>query len=300
MRRTVRWNLAEQPVFPDAPADEPGWEKNRPAIRNRFRDLAYLPRGRSAWNGTLAAWAFAARRALADRADLNLWAAMHGLPPSARYERLGRDALVCWHGTSALRARKIREYGLFHRDGVWAATRPTIAHSFTRGRSQQFGAGSAMVVLVVSKEEWDPHATPRGPNVVEFHRNVPRECIEYILWSDRLEFVGVEKGRQPRPWGVARFKRAAGRWIPQSRPPVRLDGQHVYRDFDEWLEMSIRRILAALGRAAMVEVFSSLYATLDPWEALEHRQVFDTVERLCGKPRTVPGGMQVFSLPAAP
>jgi len=277
--------MVGQPSNQGELVNEPGWRKNRPLRRSRFRDLEYLPRGRTAWNATLSAWAYSSRRALADRADLNLWAAMHGLPPSARYQQLGNDALVCWHGTSALRARKIREVGLFHRDGVWAATQPTIAHSFTRSRSQLLGAGSAMIVLVVSKGEWEAHATAHGPNIVEFHRNVPKECIEYILWSDRLEFVGADKARDPRPWGVARFKRASGRWIPYSRTPVRLDRQHAYEDFDEWLEMSIRRILVTLGRAASIELFSSLYATLAPWDALEHHQVFGAIERLCDKPK---------------
>lgn len=283
---------------PDYPStsSEPGWQKNRPLLRSRFKDLEYLPKGKTAWNYTLAACAYAARRVLTEQADLNLWATMHGLPASSRYQQFGADALVCWHGTSALRAEKIREHGLICREGVWAATRPTIAHGYTRHRSQQYGAGSAMVVLVVSKEQWDAHATPRGPEIVEFHRNVPKECVEYVLWSDRAEFVGAAPARQPRPWGVARFKRSSGRWVPHSRPPVPLDAAQTYSTFDEWLDLSIRRILRILGQAATIEIFSSLYAAISPWDALEHDQVFDALDRLCDKPRNAPGAIKVFSL----
>ena len=287
---------ARPPPHLDGLAEEGGWTKDRKLRRGGFADLEYLPKGRSAWNGTLSAYAYSARRALAGRADLNLWAAMHALPASARYEQLGKDALVCWHGTSAARAEKIGQLGLFHRGGVWAAVEPTIAHSYTRSRSRRFGAGSAMIVFVISKDQWDTHASPRGPSIVEFHRKIPRDCIEYILYSDRLESVGLGKARRRRPWGTARFKRVRGRWVPRSRPPVRLGEKHNYSDFDGWLELSVRRILQALGKAAAIELFSSLYATVDPWNALEHRQIFDTLERLCGKARPGPHSLRVFSL----
>ncbi|HUU21473.1 MAG TPA: hypothetical protein VM389_02970 [Phycisphaerae bacterium] len=276
--------------------DNTDWRKDRKLARSGFRDLEYLPRGRSGWNATLAAYAYWARRQLAGPPDLNLWAAMHGVAASARYEQLGQDGLVLWHGTSAVRAEKIREVGLFHKGGVWAAVEPVIAHSFTRGRSRAFRAGSAMVVLLIRKSEWDGRADPEGPSIVRFHESVPRECVEYILWSDRIEFVGAQHARPPKPWGVARFKKRQGRWVPRSRPPVRLDQEHTYSDLEGWLELSIRRILKALGSAAAVEVFSSLYATIDPWEALEHRRIFAALERLCGPGRQARGGVRRLSL----
>ena len=55
--------------------------------------------------------------------------------------------------------------------------------------------------------------------------------------------------------------------------------------------------LEALGEAAAVEVFSSLYATIDPRGALEHAQVFAALERLCGARRRMRGGIRVFSPP---
>ena len=275
---------------------EPAWQKDRKLIRKGFKDLEYLPRGRAAWNATLAAYAFSARRQAAGGADLRLWAAMHGCPPSKRYEELGGDGLVLWHGTSAVRAEKIRERGLFHKRGVWAAAEPMIAHGFTRGRSRAFRAGSAMIVVLISKDEWQHRATREAEDVARFHESIPPECIEYILWGERIEFVGAAKAEWPKPWGVARFKKRGGRWVPRSRPPVRFDDDHAYADLDTWLELSVRRIFAALGTASAIEVFSPLYATIDPWEALEHRRIFAALERLCGQGKTTARGIRRFAL----
>ncbi|HUT01015.1 MAG TPA: hypothetical protein VM031_01070 [Phycisphaerae bacterium] len=288
-----------RPPHPDIDVAETTWQKNARLIREGFRDLEYLPAGPSAWNMTLAALAFSARRQIAGQADLNLWAAMHGCAPSARYEQLGRDALVLWHGTSAQRAEKIRTHGLMHKRGVWAASEPKIAHGFTRGRSRAFQAGSAMVVLVINRNEWDGRAEREAPDIARFHESIPAEHIEYILWSDRIEALGERKPPAPKCWGVARFKKHAGRWVPRSRPPVRLDAERTYTDRDEWLDESIRRIAAALTNPTAIEVFSSLYATIDPWEALEHRQILEAIRRLAGSGRQVRGGLHVFPVTEA-
>jgi len=266
------------------------WKKDRRLIRRGLRDLEYLPRGKTAWNATLAALSFSARRAASGSAGLNLWAAMHAAPPSRRYVELAGDGLVLWHGTSAVRAEKVREHGLFSRKGVWSATDPRIAHGYTRGRSRIPGAGSAMVVLLIARSEWENRATPEHDNILRFHERVPPECVEYILWPGRVEFVGSQQARGPKPWGVARFKRVGGKWVPRSRPPVRLDAERSYETFDEWLGLSLRRILTALGSTAAIEVFSSLYATLDPWDALEHKRILEELERLCGPPKSTRAG----------
>jgi len=281
------------PAVDDAEVD---WRKNARLVRKGFKDLEDLPAGRSAWNATLSALAFSVRRQLAGRADLNLWATMHGCAPSGRYEELGGDALVLWHGTSAKRAERIREFGLAHKRGVWAATEPRIAHGYTRGRARAFQAGSAMVVLVIDRNRWDGRATRESPDIARFHQSIPPECIEYILWSDRIELLGKRKAPGPKPWGAARFKKHNGRWMPRSRPPVRLDARRSYSDLDGWLDASIRRIGQALKAPAAIEVFSSLYATIDPWRALEHRRIFDALERLAGPGRTARGGLRVFPL----
>lgn len=282
--------------FPPETQDSTKWRKDRTLIRKGFKELQYLPRSRCGWNATLSALAYSARRLIDGQADLPTWAAMHACRPSRRCAELGDDRLVLWHGTSARRAEKIRELGLFHKRGVWAATDPGIAHGFTRGRSQAFQAGSAMIVLVISKDEWDSKADRDADNIVRFRQNVPPECIEYIIWSDRIEFVGLGAAKRPKPWGVAKFKRSEGKWIPRSHPPVRLDGRRSYSSLQEWLDMSIRRILASLGSASAIEVFSSLYATINPWSALEHNDIFSAMERLCGRPRTMRRGLRLFSL----
>jgi len=285
--------------FPNPGADaEVDWQKNDRLVRKGFKDLAYLPKGRSAWNTTLSAIAYSARRHVAgpEAADLNLWAAMHGCTPTARYVELGERGLVLWHGTTAARAEKIREHGLAHKRGVWAATDPRIAHGFTRGRSAAFGAGSAMVCFLIDKHEWDGRAQREHVEIARFHQSIPAECIEYILWSDRIEFCGERKARAPKPWGTARFKRSGGQWVPRSRPPVHFDAQRAYRNLDGWLDLSLRRILATFGTVAAVEVFSALYATIDPWDALEHRRVFEALERLCGPGRLGRGGTRTFRL----
>ena len=279
-------------LVPEIPAghDATDWKKDRKIIRRGLRDLEYLPRGKTAWNATLAALSFSARRAASGSADLNLWAAMHAAPPSERYTDLGPDALVLWHGTSAVRARGIREHGLFAKSGAWSATDPRIAHSYTRGRSRIPGAGAAMVVLLIAKSQWEGRATPEHDDILRFHGRVPPECVEYILWPDRVEFVGGRKAREPKPWGVARFKRVGGKWTPRSRPPVRLDAERSYATFGEWLVSSVRRILATLGSTTAMEVFSSLYATLDPWDALPHDCILTELERLCGPPQSTRAG----------
>ena len=206
--------------------DAQQWRKSKHLVREGFRDLAYIPNGRCAWNATLSALACSAMRAmhsagLAAPADLNLWVAMHGAPPSARYVELGSSALVLWHGTSAARAKGILEHGLAHRRGVWAATDPAIAHQYTRWRSRAPQAGSSMIAVLIDKTQWDGLAIREAPEMARFHKSIPRENIEYILWSDRIEFVGLRRAKAPKPWGVARFKKRQGRWVPCSKTPVR-------------------------------------------------------------------------------
>jgi len=282
---------------PTAFEERADWRRNRKLVRSGFKDLEYLPRSRAGWNATLSAHAYSARRKVAGEADLNLWAVMQGCPASARYSELGKDALVLWHGTSAERAEKIAEVGLFHKRGVWAALEPKIAHGFTRGRSLQYLAGSATVVLVVDTREAQPGVDydENGPSIVRFHYGLPAEWIEYILWDDRVEFVGERKANAPKSWGVARFKKKEGRWVPRSQPPVRFDEEQAYGDFEGWLELSIGRIISALGSAAAIEIFSSLYSTVDPWDALRHDDIFKALEALC-KPPHRRRGTKLFSL----
>jgi hypothetical protein len=270
-------------------------------VKRGYADLVYLPRSRARWNATLAGLAFSQRLNRWGHADLNEWATMHGCPGSARYAELGDSALVLWHGTSEERARQIREVGLFHKRGLWTTSEPRIAHGYTRWRSRQYGAGSATVVLVLDRGEIAEgvHYSHDSEVIYRFHSGVDSHHIQYILWRDHLEFRGERKAPEPRPWGRARFKREAGKWVPLSRPPVRLDANAEYGDFDEWLTQSIGRILRRLGEATAVEVFSSLYATLDPWRALEHESILTRLEELCAARRNLGGSIR-FSLSRTP
>jgi len=108
------------------------WRPNRELVRSGFKDLKYLPQ--TGWNATLAAHTYAARRKITRFPNLNLWAARHNCPASARYDELGDDTIVLWHGTSSTRAEKIAEFGLFHKRGLWTTLNPQIAHGYTRGR----------------------------------------------------------------------------------------------------------------------------------------------------------------------
>lgn len=277
----------------------PDWRKNRRLVRDGFSDLEYLPRSQPGWNATLAAHAYSARRQIAGTADLNQWAAMHGCPASARYRELGKNALVLWHGTTAARAERIAQSGLFHKRGVWAALEPKIAHGFSRARARDNRAGSATVVVLLDSRLVRPgvHYDLEAAEVLRFHAALPPESIEYILWDERIEFVGAQKAQLPKPWSVARFKKKEGRWVPLSRPPVRFDDEHVYSDMEEWLHLSIERTLSTLGSACAIEIFSSLYSTIAPWEALEHTAIFNALERLCYVSRHK-RGIRQFSLAA--
>jgi len=273
------------------------WSRNRRLVRRGFRDLEYLPRSRPGWNATLAALAYSARRLAAGSCDLNLWATMNGCPASVRYTDLGDSALVLWHGTSAARAAQIAKFGLFHKRGLWTTLEPKIAHGFSRSRARAYGAGSATVVLLLDRRDVGEGTDYylETPEVLRFHAGLPAKSIEYLLWDERIDFLGERKDKSPKPWGVARFKKKARRWVPLSRPPVRFDHQQSYSNVDEWLHLSIGRVLSTLGSASAIEVFSSLYSTIDPWEALEHDAVFRALERLSQPPK-LRGGVRQYSL----
>jgi len=276
---------------------EVDWNKNRRLVRSGFKDLEYLPKSRSGWNATLSAHAFSARRHIAGKADLNLWAIMQCCPASARYRELAENALVLWHGTSAKRAERIREVGLFRKRGLWTTLEPGIAHGYTRRRASEYSAGSATVVLLLDRREVKPGVDyeQQGTDILRFHSSMPPENIEYILWDDRIEFLGHQRARWPRPWSMSRFKRKAGQWIPRSQPPVRFDDKYTYSSMEEWLHLSIQRTLSTFESAAAIEIFSSLYSSIDPWEALEHREIFKSLECLCDSSQSK-RGIRQFSL----
>jgi hypothetical protein len=263
------------------------WKKNKAQVRAHRADLAYLPR--AGWDATLAAYAYAAAQARG-AADLNVWATLNGAAASARYAALGPSAVVIWHGTSAARVGSVLEKGLRTADdgAVFGALDPTTSHSYTRRRAEiqmQAGqAGSAMLCLLFSREELEQrfHWQPRAGEV-RIPARVPGEFVEYILWSDRVEFRGAIRASEPRPLGQYRFKKRGGAWVPMTKTPARFDGEHTYATRGEWLELAVRRVLGVLGQAAAVEVFAAVYAMVEPWEAVAHEEIIETLERVCGR-----------------
>ena len=78
-----------------------------------------------------------------------------------------------------------------------------FAHGYTRGRGSRFGAGSATVMLLLDRREIQAgiHYDHDSPEIFRFHSGLPSEYIEYILWDDRIEFLGEQKAKRPKPWG---------------------------------------------------------------------------------------------------
>ena len=153
-----------------------------------------------------------------------------------------------------------------------------------------------MFALVLTQKELEERFYfSQGTQEVRLYARVSPDYIEYILWSDRLQFAGSTKVTHPRPWPRFRFKKQGGEWIPLTRTPVRFDAEQAFSTKQEWLEMSIRRILGELGPATPIELFSSLYSTMEPWDALQHDEIFAALERLCDQP-TQKCNMKLFSL----
>jgi len=276
--------------------DTPTWRKNRQRVRDGFGDLVYLPHSADGWDATLTAYAYAARQKIGGEPNLNTWAVMNGLPASGRFEELGTEAVVLWHGTAAYKAEKILQDGFrpVNRGAVYASPKPETSHSYTRNRSMEREGGSALLVLVFPKRalEEEFHFS-EGNSEVRLYSRVPPDYIEYVLWSDRIDFVGKEKARSARAWPRFKFKKQGGEWIPRTNPPVRFDDENEFSSREEWLEISIRRILATLGGATAIEVFSSLYSTIEPWEALEHNEIFAALEDFCDQQQQK-SGMRLF------
>ena len=98
-----------------------------------------------------------------------------------------------WPGTSATRFEWITLFGLFHKRGFWTPLDPKIAHGYTRRRASEYGVGSATVVLLLDRREIKPGIdyNQQGSDIFRFHAGMPPENIEYILWDDRIQFLGM-------------------------------------------------------------------------------------------------------------
>jgi len=262
-----------------------GWRKNKRLTLQGFRDLEYLPKERCGWDCTLASLAYGARQIIDHRpADLSAWAARHGVPASGRYQDLGDDALVLWHGTSRRRAEKIAEHGLFHKRGLWTTSDPAIAHTFCRSRSERFATEGAVVCLVLARSaliEGEDFDIEGAGNVLRFRYGLPPEVVEYVLIHEEIRFTGRERARRPAPWRAARFKKRSGVWTPLQQAPVRYSDAASYSTVMDFARLCLDQLLAELVEVTALEVFSTLYATISPWEALRHSDVLAMIEEQC-------------------
>jgi hypothetical protein len=267
------------------------WKRSRTGLARDFRDLEYLPPGRSAWDCTLSCLAYGIRLDILGAApDLNDWASRHGVPASGSFARLGQTALVLWHGTSRERADKIQECGLFHKQGVWTARHPAIPHSFCRMRAERFGTEGAVVCLVLDRDQLvagrDYEIEPNG-NVFRFQHGLPPEVVQYVLVREEIRFAGGERVTSPSPWPRARFKHAAGQWRTVQRSPVRFSDTHSFSTLPEYARLCLGRLLHQPSGVTLLEVLSVLYSLVEPWEAVRHQDVLEMLEALSSGTRAV-------------
>ncbi len=260
------------------------WKRNKSRLAHKCPSLEFLPRGRFAWDCTLACLAYGMRMDTPGTPpDLNAWAARHGVAPSRSYEQLGDRAAVLWHGTSRQRADKIVEHGLFHKRGLWTARHPRIPHAFCRMRSERFGTEGAVVCIVLDREQLvegrDFEVECTG-DVVRFHHGLPPEVVQYVLVREEIRFTGGSRATAPKPWPKARFKRARGNWIPVQKAPVRFRESQGFSTLDEYVNLCVVRLAEQLGGVSLLEVFSVLYSLIQPWDCLEHQQIIEATDAL--------------------
>lgn len=264
------------------------WKKNHKLLDEGYHDLAYLPRERCGWDCTLASLAFALRREIQHgRIDLNAWATRHAVSASQRYAHLGASAWVLWHGTSRPRAEKIAAHGLFSKGGLWTTFNPRISHGYCRGRSDAFGTDGAVVCLVLDRRQFVEGRDHERENddVIRFHHGLPSDAVEYLLLHEGIRFLGSARAADVSPWCGARFVRRSGRWTPMQKPPVRYSADAAYSTVEEFVALTIHRLLSEMDEVTALEIFSTLYATLAPWDALEHGQVLEAIDRGCVRSR---------------
>jgi hypothetical protein len=65
------------------------------------------------------------------------------------------------------------------------------------------------------------------------------------------------------------------------KPPVRYSDAAAYTSATEFAALCIDRLLLELGEITALEMFSTVYSTIDPWEAIAHSELLDLVDRKC-------------------
>jgi hypothetical protein len=121
-------------------------------------------------------------------------------------------------------------------------------------------------------------------DIFRFMHGLPPDVVEYVLLHDEIRFLGDRAG-EPQPWRAGAFKKREGEWVPHQQPPVRYDDARDYATFAQFCDHCLGDLLAALGPVTAIEVFSTLYALIEPWDALEHDAVFALLGRRCAPHR---------------
>jgi len=187
---------------------------------------------------------------------------------------------VLWHGTSRERAEKISEHGLFHKRGLWTTLNPEISHSFCRNRSDRFGTDGAVVCLILDRSaitEGRDYSLEGKGDIYRFHGRLPSGVVEYVLVHEEIRFTGESRVRIPAPWPAAKLKKRSGKWAPAQNVPVRYSDSLNYASLREFVEICTDRLMMELDEILPLEVFSTLYALVTPWQALTHEDVFDLI-----------------------
>ena len=69
--------------------------------------------------------------------------------------------------------------------------------------------------------------------------------------------------------------------MPVQRTPVRYSEAADYSTLQGFCRLCIRRLLTEMTEVAALEVFSTLYAAVDPREALTHSDILSLIEESC-------------------
>ncbi len=65
------------------------------------------------------------------------------------------------------------------------------------------------------------------------------------------------------------------------KAPVRYSGSAGFSSAKEFAALCIGRLIDELGEVTALEMFSSVYAAIDPPDALEHRALLKIIEERC-------------------
>jgi hypothetical protein len=147
----------------------------------------------------------------------------------------------------------------------------------------------AVLCLVLDIRDFVPgrdFEAERNENVIRFHHGLPPDVVEYVLVHEEIRFTGPTRARLS-PYPEARFKKRTGKWVPVQKSPVRYSRSAVYSDPQEFLRVCTERLLEELGELTALEIFSAVFAAVDPWDVVTHRDILDTIERRCVPNRQV-------------